>query len=455
MNTTSTSTVDDARYQDALASIEHTINKIERCSDEEKKRLQDDLAALRAMETKLNYGRVEVIIFGEISTGKSALINALVGRHVSEVNVRGGWTKEVWNVHWNVEGYHINGLNESELVLVDTPGLNEVGGDDRAKLSREIAQRADLVLFLTDSDLNETEFSAVVSLAAASKPIIIVLNKIDLYSREERGQLVDVLQERLENIVTPDNFVLTAADPREKEFIIESADGSSRTDWRKPPPDVEQLKERILEILEQDGLALLALNGAMYAADKTDRIAKLRIEFRERQANQTIWSFASFKALAVAFNPIAIADVLGGTAVDASMIVTLAHIYGLEISWASARRLIMSIGYSAGWVVLAELATHLVAGTFKLFTLGFGTPLTMVPQGAAAGFGSYIVGQAAKYYFEHGASWGHEAPKTVVRRILAETDKDSVLQHLKDEITKKISRNVHSPADRVATRRSL
>ena len=68
----------------------------------------------------------------------------------------------------------------------------------------------------------------------------------------------------------------------------------------------------------------------------------------------------------------------------------------------------------------------------------------MVPQGAAAGFGSYIVGQAAKYYFEHGASWGNAAPKTVVRRILAETDKDSVLQHLKDEITKKISRNVHS-----------
>ncbi len=349
LNTTSTSTVDDPRYQDALATIEHTINKIEACSDEEKKRLQGDLAALRAMETKLNHGRVEVIIFGEISTGKSALINALVGRQVSEVNVRGGWTKEVWNVHWNVEGYHINGLNESELVLVDTPGLNEVGGDDRAKLGREIAQRADLVLFVTDSDLNETEFSAVVSLAAASKPIIIVLNKIDLYSCKERGQLVDVLQERLENIVTPDNLVLTAADPREKEFIIESADGSSRTEWRKPSPDVEQLKERILEVLEQDGLALLALNGAMYAADKTDRIAKLRIEFRERQANHTIWSFAGFKALAVAANPIAVADVLGGTAVDASMIVTLAHIYGLEMSWANARKLIMSIGYSAGW----------------------------------------------------------------------------------------------------------
>lgn len=442
--TTSPSTIQDPRYQEALATIERTINKIEGCSEEEKKRLQDDLAALRAMETKLTHGRVEVIIFGEISTGKSALINALVGRQVSEVNVRGGWTKEVWNVHWNAEGYHINGLNESELVLVDTPGLNEVGGDDRAKLSREIAQRADLVLFVTDSDLNEIEFSAIVSLAAANKPIIVVLNKTDLYSAEERRQLMEVLQERLKNIVTPDNFVLTAADPREREFIIEGADGSTRSEWRKSAPDVDQLKARILQVLEQDGLALLALNGAMYAADKTDRIAKLRIELRERQANQTIWSFASFKALAVAANPIAVADVLGGTAVDASMIITLAHIYGLEMSWSNARKLITSIGYSAGWVVVSEWATHLVAGSFKTLTLGLGTALTMVPQGAAAGFGSYIVGQAAKYYFEHGASWGNEAPKTVIRRILAETDKDSVLQHLKEEISKKISRNVHS-----------
>ena len=57
--------------------------------------------------------------------------------------------------------------------------------------------------------------------------------------------------------------------------------------------------------------------------------------------------------------------------------------------------------------------------------------LTAVPQGAAAGYGSYIVGQAAKYYFEHGASWGGEAPKTVVQRILEETDKQSVLEQLK------------------------
>ena len=82
--------------------------------------------------------------------------------------------------------------------------------------------------------------------------------------------------------------------------------------------------------------------------------------------------------------------------------------------------------------------------TFKWLTLGYGTIVTAVPQGAAAGYGSYIVGQAAKYYFEHGSSWGSEGPKQVVRRILDETDKQSVLERLKDEIRKKLMSNRHA-----------
>jgi hypothetical protein len=54
------------------------------------------------------------------------------------------------------------------------------------------------------------------------------------------------------------------------------------------------------------------------------------------------------------------------------------------------------------------------------------------------------VGQAAKYYFEHGASWGGEAPKAVVARILEATDKQSVLGRLKAEISEKLHLNPHA-----------
>ena len=95
--------------------------------------------------------------------------------------------------------------------------------------------------------------------------------------------------------------------------------------------------------------------------------------------------------------------------------------------------------------MLAETGTHLASWAFTILTAGVGAVLTAVPQGAAAGYGSFIVGQAAKYYFEHGASWGGESPKVVIRRILEETDKQSILNQMKEEIHKKLTWNRHAP----------
>ncbi len=443
-----TTIVNDEHYQQAIASVNHTLDRLRGCTDDERQHLRQDLGQLQEMVQKLTAGRVEIVVFGEISTGKSALINALVGEAVTAVDVRGGWTKEVWNVPWEGCGYCIPGLADSQVVLIDTPGLNEVGGADRGTMAREAAERADLLLFVTDSDLNETEFSALLSLATIHKPIILVFNKIDLYSPEQRTTLLEVLRdERLGEILPSQNTVMTAADPRQVEYIIEGADGSTRSEWRNPPPDVTELKTRILEILDTEGLALVALNGALYAADRSDRIAALRVRLRDTHATQTIWSYAAIKSIAVALNPIPVADLLGGTAVDVTMVITLSRIYGLDISWRHARELVTSIFKAAGWLaggIALEYTFNIASSAFKLLTAGYGTVLTALPQGAAAGFGSYLVGHAAKHYFEHGSSWGGQSPKVVVRNILAQTDKQSVLAHLKDEIKKKMGANAHS-----------
>jgi uncharacterized protein (DUF697 family) len=314
-------------------------------------------------------------------------------------------------------------------------------------MAREAAQQAELVLFVTDSDLNETEYSALRQVAALHKPIILVLNKIDIYSPEQRARLLEVLRsERVATLLPPDQVVTTAADPRQVEYMIESADGRVRSEWKKPEPNVGELKARILDVLDREGLALIALNAAMYAADKSDRIATLRMELRSRYANQTIGGFAAMKALAVALNPVPFVDVLGGSAVDVSMVIALSRIYGLEMSWMHAKKLVNGILHAAGWVLLAEITTSGLASLMKGLTLGMTTAVSAIPQGSAAGFGSYIVGQAAKYYFEHGASWGGEAPKAVVSRILDQTDKQSVLEHLRDEIRRKLTTNPHATA---------
>jgi small GTP-binding protein len=436
------SPVDDSNYQEAVRAVEKTLGELRGCPDAEREALVNDIQQLNEMYEKVSTGRVEITIFGEISTGKSAMINALIGRDVAEVDVQGGWTKQVWGTSWDGAGYRLPGLGSSEIVLIDTPGINEVGGADRAELAEVTARRSDLILFVTDSDLNETEYAALVELAAVQKPIILVFNKTDLYPTEEKQSLIEMLKGRLEGLIPADHFVTTVADPREVEYVIEQLDGSEKSEWRKPEPDVGELKSLILETLEQEGLGLLALNAALYAADKSDRIAALRVSMRDKKADQVIWTMAATKAVVVAANPVPILDIFGGLAVDALMIVTLSKVYGLSFSMSQARGLAKAISGAAGLYALGEL-TNWGSSIFKMVTGTLGTALTLIPQGAAVGFTSYIIGKSAKHYFEQGGSWGSGSAKSVVNDILATTDKDSVVAHLKDEIKQRLSLNRH------------
>lgn len=435
---------DRHRFDKARDTLEETLGRLRGCSPKERERLQAEFAQLGDMLAKLDGGFVEIVVFGEISTGKSALINALAGAQVASVDVQGGWTRDVQRTAWERCEYRIPGFRGGGVLLVDTPGINEVQGAERADKALEAARRADLLLFVTDSDLNDVEYRALEGLLALRKPLLVVLNKQDLYTREQRQRLMQVLRdERLAGRVPADSIIPTSADPREKEYVLTDAQGNERSEWRRPLPEIDQLKERILTILDREGLSLVALNAAMYAADKSDRIAALRVELRDAMANRVIASYAATKALVVGLTPPA-ADIIGGGLVDVSMVGVLGRIYGIDLSWAHAQRLAAAIGKAAGWVLIGEMTSYAVAALFKGATFGLATPLTAIPQGAASGFASYIVGKAAKYYFEHGASWGGRSPKGVVAEILEATDKDSVIAHLKDEIRRKILHNPHA-----------
>jgi GTPase len=433
----------DGRFDESLATLRRVISRFQQASSDEQQTLAREFEELLGMQEKLVGGRVDIVVFGEINAGKSSLLNALIGEPVAAVSQRGGTTTHADRVGWEQAEYTVPGFAGSRVVLVETPGVHEIGGQERSRLAQRAAERADLILFVIAADLREGEFEYLSRLATSNKPILLVLNKTDLYSRDQLTALLDALRERVRGIVRPEDVVSAAADPLEREYEIRHADGTVSYEWRKPPPRVDDLKRRILEVLEQEGRVLVALNAALFAASTSDKLVSTKLRMRERPASDLILRFAVAKGVAVAVNPIPVADVASGLAIDVTMILALSRLYGIEMTRRKAAELLKSILSSTGGLIGVELATHAVMHAINITTLGAGVVVTALPQGIAGAFGSYIVGQAARRYFEHG-SWGAGGPKQVVENILRETDKLSILRLLAGRIIGELRENRHA-----------
>ncbi|MDZ4789915.1 MAG: DUF697 domain-containing protein [Hyphomicrobiales bacterium] len=424
-----------AQYDDTIEAL-RKLAVSDELRDSERQAIGKELGEIAEMLKKLEDGRVEIAVYGEINAGKSALLNALLGRKAFEVAAVGGKTRERVKADWTPTSKEFS-TNGAKLVLVDTPGLNEVDGATRELVARETARYADLVLFVTDGDLNEVEFNAVKTLHDLNKPVILVLNKIDRFTQRELNEIRASVAGRVKGIVADQDFVFAAGQPLPALRITVLPDGSEREEMRERKPIVEDLQARIFEILTREGKAVVALNASLFASEMSERIARLKVEARSAEAKALIEKFMWGKATVVAFNPVPWLDILGVVASDATMIVMLSRVYGEPISHENAQKLTNEIIGAWGVTGFVTLAMHLAASTIKTALPGVGVAVTALPQGLAAAWATYIVGNAASVYFRDGG-WGKKGAKTIVKNILKNTDRASVLSPVKDRLTARL-----------------
>lgn len=122
-----------------------------------------DFQRVERMLDRLENEELHVAVFGRVSAGKSALGNALLGRDAFEVGVLHGTTTEA-------DAARLDEAASAGLVLIDTPGINELGGEAREKLAFEVAEVSDLIVFVADGDLTREERDALRTLASTRRP---------------------------------------------------------------------------------------------------------------------------------------------------------------------------------------------------------------------------------------------------------------------------------------------
>jgi GTPase len=437
------------RARDTLSS---TLSGL-KLTPEEERAMAEEIRGLQDLAKKLDDNTVEIAAFGMVSRGKSSVLNALLGQEVFKSGATHGTTVKKEANRWEGTAPLPEGFEEAKLVLVDTPGIDEVGGEVREKLAQDVARRADLILFVVSSDMQRREFEALAELREARKPIIVVFNQIDRYPDADRDQVyAKISNERVRHLIRPADVVMTAAKPDRYRVKTRHADGKVTESWETPPPVIETLKGRILEVLESEGKALVALNSLLYAGELHEDIVRHKLKIRDDAANRMIWQFAIAKGAAVALNPIPVADMAGGLAVDVGMIVALSKVYGIALTKKTATGLVKDMVKALGALGAIEVATKVVGAGIKaalggitvlsgslalpLTALGFGA-LGLV-QGSAAAGTSYILGQAAKIYLQQGCQWGPKGIKTIIAEILAGAKADSVVERLRDDLKHKV-----------------
>jgi len=401
-------------------------------------RLRRDLATLRADREAR---RFHVVVFGTGSAGKTSLLNALLGRAVGRTEATIGTTKAGEAFTTEIEDV------DGTVLLTDTPGLSEIGeaGAGREAEARDLAARADLLLFVVDHDLIRSEFDPMAALIRQGKRSIVALNKKDRLIDADREAILAKLRERLAGLVAPADIVAVSASPRPMPVRVQGVDGSVTTVMEAEPSDVEPLRDRIAAVLEREGDSLragnLLLRAHLIGSEAKDQVSRER----DIKARAVIDKFQWLTAGTVFANPIPALDLMAAGAVQYQMITELAAVYGVEITAAHVKMIGAQMIQMLLKTGLVEASTSLIAGLFKSTLVGYAAGGAV--QAVSMAYLAHVSGHAFADYFRHGQSWGDGGMGAALIRQFDLNSRGDFLQEFAKQALTRVTKQVFKPAE--------
>ncbi|MBN2254520.1 MAG: GTPase Era [Deltaproteobacteria bacterium] len=132
-------------------------------------------------------------IIGKPNVGKSTLLNCIIGEKVAITSHKRQTTRN------RIMG--IYNSDEGQIVFIDTPGIHRATSPlNRCMVSAAVSTfgDVDIILFLVDANdsFGAEDTLIVESLATATVPVILVINKIDLIEKERLLPFIDDLRRR-------------------------------------------------------------------------------------------------------------------------------------------------------------------------------------------------------------------------------------------------------------------
>lgn len=205
-----------------------------RSSSAYKKYIPDDvMQAIEKNISRLEGFQFSIAAFGETNSGKSALLNSLVGVDNSDE------TAQIFEVssdinHWSDNIAELNGKEvalgkDINAIFYDTPGI---AGDieQHLDIALNIANSCDILLFVVFEPIkNELQVPVIRELLKTNKEYIFVINKVDIRRQAEIDSIENDIITKFG--VSKDKIICSAG------FPMNGA------------PQIEELVERIIAII--------------------------------------------------------------------------------------------------------------------------------------------------------------------------------------------------------------
>ena len=331
----------------------------------EKSFFNKEIIAFNQQLFRLKEKKIRIGTYGKSGVGKSSILNSLIKKDLFKTNIINGSTREIQEGEWPLRDQTLKSIE-----LLDSPGFDFCNIKFPDKIYARI-NHSDLILFVVAGDINRNEVSEINSFVKDGKKIIVVLNKIDLFKKNE-------IKEIIENI----KFKL----PKDLNIPVILNNENN-------------LKNYLTKIINQYGDKLLTLNSLQLADKLFLKIKEQKLKRNQKLAQSTIGKFSTIKASAVAINPFIIFDVAGSVALDTALIKELSKIYGFNLKDESTRKIFKKISINNLFLGITQIGINTSFNLLKkviLLTAPFTSGLSLLPYGPVAIIQAAIAVQSTK-----------------------------------------------------------
>ena len=294
-----------------------------------------------------------IALYGSVNSGKSSTINALTDQPLASVKAVAGHTKEI----------RVYKFTKAKNVwIADNPGLDDINEENSAQAKKFIEEGADIILFFFNAGVgaSKSTVDAYEELQGLDKPIIAILNKIDMFHNNEQEEMEQDIKEKTGAKVVP----ISAYDKR----------------------GIDVLHQRIMEILKSEGKELLYLKVS-------------KSQFKDEEVDKWITG-AAISAAGVGAIPIPGADIIPLTTLQVGLAMKIAFIYERKVTKKDVLQLVAA-------TVTGTIGRQIYRGGITLLKASglIAVPVAVAVMAVAAAVAAsvtYGFGHACKAYYKSG-----------------------------------------------------